>query len=111
MKKVDLITTSAMTASDGSVVASGATLKFDSEFMSTTTMIRVQPRLYRNRELFEMGYSEIKMPEETIPDSIIINIADEVFYELTPLMLYEEVANSLNNIMGNNMFQLNIIEE
>ena len=74
MAKVDLITISAITASDGSVIASGATMKFDSEFLAGSTNINIMPKLYRNRELFESGYTHIHISEEIIPYNFILII-------------------------------------
>lgn len=112
MAKVDLITLSAITASDGSIVATGATLKFDSEFFAASTVVRIKPKLYRNRELFETGYTSIQLIEEqTFPNIFEITFSAEEFYVLTPLTLYGEVGNWLNNYMGGNYFELKIIDE
>lgn len=111
MKIIDLITTSGLTASDGSIVASGATLKFDTEFMAASTMVRIQPRLYRNRELFDLGYEAIKMSEDVIPAAINLSFGLEDFYVLTPLKLYEEVGLSLNAFLGQDIFELSITEK
>ena len=111
MAKVDLLLLSGLTASDGSIVASGATLKFDTEFVAARTDVRITPKLYRNRELFESGYTSIWISEQTIPNSFVISFAVDDFYVLTPLKLYEEVGNWLNNYMGGDYFELKIIEE
>jgi len=110
MAKVDLITISAITASDGSIVASGATLKFDSEFFAASTNVRIKPRLYRDRELFEGGFSSIHIGDDVIPDNFEIPFPEEEFYGLTPLQLYEQVGTWLNNYMGGDYFELKIIE-
>ena len=57
MAKIDLMLTSGLTATDGSMIASGATLKFNSEFYAGTTDINIKLKLYRNRELFESCYT------------------------------------------------------
>lgn len=111
MAKVDLLLLSGLTASDGSIVASGATLKFDSEFRAGSTAIQVQPKLYRNRELFESGYTNTVMPETLIPYNFILTLSEEEYYVLTPLDLYEKVGEWLNAFMGGNYFQLEIINE
>lgn len=111
MAKIDLITISELTASDGSVIASGATLKFDSEFQAANTKIIVRPKLYRNRELFESGYTNIEISNEIIPYDFILEIPVEEFYVLTPLDLYERVGEHLNAMMGDVIFELKIIEE
>jgi hypothetical protein len=110
MAKVDLITISGLTASDGSIVASGATLKMDAEFQAGSTAVRVTPRLYRNRELFESGYTEIRMSEDILPNDFEITFSEEEFYGLTPLQLYTEVGEWLNTFLGDNYFKLEIIE-
>jgi len=110
MAKVDLLLVSGLTASDGSIVASGATLKFDSEFVASVTDVRVTPKLYRDRELFESGYTHIWMSEDIIPNSFVLELTDEEFYTLTPLILYEKVGEWLNTFLGNTYFELEIIE-
>ena len=111
MAKVDLLLISGLTARDGSIVASGATLKFDSEFVASTTDVRITPKLYRNRELFESGYTHIWMSEQVIPNSFVLSFSEEEFYSLTPLQLYQEVGNWLNNYMGGTYFELQVIDE
>jgi len=111
MAKVDLLLISGLTASDGSVVASGATLKFDTEFVASSTDVRITPKLYRNRELFESGYTNIWISEQTIPNSLVLSFAEEDFYSLTPLQLYTEVGEWLNNFLGAEYFELKIIDE
>jgi len=111
MAKIDLMTISGLTASDGSIVASGATLKMDAEFQAGSTVVRVTPRLYRNRELFESGYTQIWMSEDILPNDFEINFSEEEFYSLTPLQLYQEVGNWLNNFIGGVYFELKIIDE
>ena len=78
--KINIITLTGLTASDGSVIASGATMKFDSEFLAASTNIKITPRLYRNKELFETGYDSIQIPEELIPYDFILQVSDEEFY-------------------------------
>lgn len=110
MGKVDLMLISGLTASDGSLVASGATLKFDSEFLAGSTNIRVMPKLYRNRELFESGYTCIDMSENVIPFDFIMGLPEEEYYLLTPFQLYQHVGMYLNSVLGGNYFELKIIE-
>ena len=106
MAKVDLLLVSGLTASDGSIVESGATLKFDSEFVASVTDVRITPKLYRNRELFESGYTHIWVSEETLPNSFVLEFPEEEFYVLTPLLLYEAVGDWLNNFLGGTYFEL-----
>ena len=106
MAKVDLLLVSGLTASDGSIVESGATLKFDSEFVASVTDVRITPKLYRNRELFESGYTHIWISEQVIPNSFMLEFPEEEFYILTPLLLYEAVGDWLNNFLGGTYFEL-----
>lgn len=110
MARVDLLLVTGLTAGDGSIVSNGATLKFDSEFQAGTTMIKVFPKLYRNRELFESGYTHVLMSENVIPPELEMILSEDDYYVLTPLKLYEEVANWLNNFLGGTYFELVIIE-
>lgn len=109
MAKVDLLLVSGLTASDGSMVATGATLKFDSEFVASSTQVRIIPKLYRNRELFESGFTYTWMSEEVIPNSFVLDFPEEEFYVLTPLILYEEVGEWLNTFLGGTYFELEMI--
>jgi len=111
MAKVDLMTVSGLTATDGSIVTSGATLKFNSEFFAASTNVKITPKLYRNRELFETGFSEIKISESIIPIDFMLEFAEEDFYVMTPLVLYQEVGKYLNNMLGADYFELKIIED
>ena len=106
MAKIDLLLITGLTASDGSIVESGATLKFDSEFVASVTDVRITPKLYRNRELFESGFTHIWISEQVIPNSFILEFPEEEFYVLTPLILYEEVGDWLNTFLGGTYFEL-----
>ena len=110
MAKIDIITLSGITASDGSVIASGATVKFDSEFYAASTDIRIMLKVYRNRELFELGYGGVQIPEETLPYDFILTIPKEEFYVITPTILYQKVCDYLNTLIPD-MFEVNIITE
>lgn len=110
MAKVDLILVTGITANDGSIVASGATLKFDSEFSAASTRIIVRPKLYRNRELFESGFTNISVSEEILPFDFFLELSEEEYYQLTPLDLYGKVGEWLNNYLGGTYFKLKIIE-
>ena len=109
MAKIDLLLITGLTASDGSIVESGATLKFDSEFVASVTDVRITPKLYRNRELFENGLTHTWMSEQVIPNSFVLEFTEEEFYTITPLILYEKVGEWLNTFMGGTYFELEII--
>lgn len=108
MAKIDIITLSGITASDGSILASGATVKFDSEFHAASTDIRIMLQIYRNRELFEAGYNNTEIPQQTLPYDFILTIPEEEYYILTPATLYQEVCNYLNTLIPD-MFEVKII--
>lgn len=107
MAKIDLITLTGFTAVDGSIIASGATIKFSSEFNIRSTDIMVRPKVYRNRELFDLGYENVETNE--ILNEFVLNVPEEEFYVLTPALLYEKVRDYLNDWYGAYMFEINII--
>ena len=110
--KIDLITTSGLTASDGSIIASGATIKFSTFFEIGTTNVRVYPRIYRNRELFEEGYKNVEIDNNILPDDVYItSLSVDDYYTLTPYKLYEIVRDWLNNFYGTEIIELKIIDE
>ena len=110
MAKIDLITLSALTASDGSVISSGATIKFATNFELGNTNVRVFPQIWRNRELFDTGFTSIQVTNETLPDDIlIVGLTDEEFYNLTPSAIYGIVRDWLNNYYGEDIIEIRII--
>ena len=104
MAKIDIITLSAFTASDGSLLASGATVKFSSEFMIGNTDIIVRPKAWRNRELFEDGFDSVGTKE--IPQELYLQVPEEEYYTLTPTLLYEYVKDELNAELGADVFEV-----
>lgn len=107
MAKIDLITLSGLTATDGSIIASGATVKFNSEFSARSNNVLIRPKVYRSRELFEAGYANVLTDE--IPDNFQLVLTEEDLYTLTPAVLYEKVRDYLNNLLGEDMFEINVI--
>jgi hypothetical protein len=107
MAKIDIITLTGFTATDGSIIASGATIKFNSEFSARSTAIMVRPKVYRSRELFDMGYDEVHTNE--ILHEFILQLPEEEFYVLTPAALYGKVCDYLNNWIGSTLFEVKII--
>lgn len=107
MAKIDIITLTGFTAIDGSLVASGATVKFETMFHVGTTQIGIALKIYRNRELFEAGYQNIKVVE--LPDDFTFSVSEEEFYVITPQILYGKVCDYLNNLIGEGTFEINII--
>ena len=107
MAKIDIITLTGFTAIDGSVVASGATVKFETIFQAGTTDVEIRLRTYRNRELFEMGFQPIKTIE--LPNDFKLLVPEAEYYTLTPQVIYEKVRDYLNNLFGANVFEINII--
>ena len=107
MAKIDIITLTGLTASDGSIIASGATVKFSSEFQIGTTRIIIRPKVFRTRELFEAGYTPINC--DLIPNDIQMVLPEEEYYVLTPAVLYEIVKDELNVRAGEIIFEVVII--
>lgn len=107
MAKIDLITLTGFTATDGSIIASGATIKFNSEFNAKSTDIMIRIKVYRNRELFELGFDEVHTNE--ILKEFTLRLVEEEFYVLTPQLLYGKVKNYLNNWYGAEVFDVKII--
>jgi len=108
MAKIDLMLTSGLTATDGSFIASGATLKFNSEFYAGITEITIKLRLYRNRVLFESGYTNTECIE--FPHDLVLDIPEEEYYVITPLQVYEKVGEAMNEYLGGEYFELIILE-
>jgi len=106
MAKIDIITLTGFTATDGSVIASGATVKFSSEFIVGNTVIKIKPVVFRNRELFELGYRNVQTDE--ILQEFYLNLSEEEYYVLTPSILYQHVCDYLNNWIGDNLFEVQI---
>jgi hypothetical protein len=104
MAKIDIITLSGFTAGDGSVLASGATVKFSSEFQIGNTQIIIRPQAWRNRQLFEDGFDSV--PTKELPNELILEIPEEEYYTLTPAALYEYVKDELNAELGDTLFEV-----
>jgi len=107
MAKIDIITLTGFTAVDGSIIASGATVKFNSEFNARSTDIMIRPKVYRNRELFDLGYDEVRTNE--ILSEFVLHVPEAEFYTLTPTLLYQEVCDYLNTWFGADVFEVKII--
>lgn len=108
MAKIDIISLTGLTSVDGSIIASGATIKFETIFESGSNVVKFLLKIYRNRELFESGYSDIKTKE--LPNNFNIEIPDDVYYQITPLQIYETVKDFLNQLMGGVFFEIKIID-
>ncbi len=107
MAKIDLITLTGLTATDGSLIASGATVKFETLFFIGTTTIEIRPRVFRTRELFEGGFDYVKTIE--LPTDFRLNVPEAEYYAITPEKVYEKVRDYLNNLFGDEAFKINII--
>ena len=107
MAKIDILTLTGFTATDGSIIASGATIKFTSEFQVANTNIIIRPKVYRNRELFDLGYSNVETDD--ILYEFILTLPEEEYYVLTPTILYQKVCDYLNAWVGADLFEVNII--
>ena len=106
MIKIDIISLTGLTAVDGSVVASGATMRFESVFYNGSNLINIRLKVYRSRELFEAGYENVRVIE--LPHDFDLNIPDEEYYVLTPQILYEKVMEKLNELLGGIYFEIKI---
>jgi hypothetical protein len=107
MAKIDIVSLTGLTAVDGSLVASGATIKFETLFFIGNTTIEIRPRVFRSRELFEQGFESVKVIE--LPNDFRLSIPEAEYYTITPQILYEKVRDYLNNLLGANVFKINII--
>lgn len=107
MAKIDLITLTGLTATDGSLIASGAIVKFETLFFIGTTTIEIRPRVFRTRELFESGFDYVKTIE--LPTDFKLNVPEEEYYTITPEKVYEKVRDYLNDLFGADVFEINII--
>ena len=101
MNTLELITTSGLTASDGSIITSGATIKFQVVFNIGTIKIKIYPKIYRSVKLFYEGYKNVPINKEILPDDITIDsLTVDEYYNLTTQILYEIVKDWLNNYYG-----------
>ena len=107
MAKIDIITLSAFTATDGSIIASGATVKFSTEFIAGNTIIKIKPIMYRNRELFDAGYKNV--PTDELIQEFYLDLPEEEYYVLTPQIMYNHVCDYLNTWIGVDVFEVKII--
>ena len=100
MAKIKLITVTGLTAGDGSYVASGATVKFQTNMMINGDVF-IYPRLYRSDEAFESGYTSINMKEEDFPYEVLLIVLDnDGLYNFSISQLYTKAKNTLNTVMG-----------
>lgn len=107
MAKIDLISLTGFTAVDGSLIASGATVKFDSEFQARSNNVIIRPKIFRSRELFEADYEHVWAIE--IPREFIVVLTEQDLYTLTPAVLYKKVRDYLNTLLGGDFFEINIV--
>lgn len=107
MARIDIITLTGLTAVDGSIVASGATVKFEAIFFIGSNIVEIRPRVFRNREIFEQGFEYVKTKE--LMTDFRLNVPDEEYYTITPQILYTKVKDTLNAYLNANVFEINII--
>ena len=106
---IDIVLISGITASDGSIVDSGAIVKFSTEFPINSTNVLIRTEMYRSREIFEFGYRSIE--SNVIPSRFSISIPDEEFFTITPLVLFNKVKDYLNNHAGGDFFEIVVLGE
>jgi hypothetical protein len=94
MTNIDIITLTGLTAVDGSILDTGAIIKFETEFPIGFAGFHARIKAYRNRAIFEAGYDGIYL--HGIKDELIEDMGVE-FFNLTPTLLYTKVAEYINN--------------
>lgn len=100
MAQIKLITVTGLTASDGSYIASGATIKFQTNIEIDGT-VRIYPKIYRDDIAYVSGYTSIYMRPDDFPDDVILIILDDNgLYNFTSQQLYTKAKNTLNTILG-----------
>jgi len=105
MGKIDLQSLLDVESGDGSIISSGAIVKFDSQFHIGSLEIITIPKMYRSRELFESGYTDVHCL--ALPPSINIEISSEdEFNQLTVLGLNERLRDYLNAIFEGLYFEV-----
>jgi hypothetical protein len=107
MAKIDLITLKELTAVDGSIILTGATIKFSSEFLVKSNHILIRPKIYRSRSLFDQGYDEVV--SDDILKEFTLKLPEEEFYSLTPMILYEKVMTYINTWFDDEFLKINIV--
>lgn len=102
MASISLRTITGMTASDGSEILSGATIKFQT-ILHPDGMVEINPRIYRSEEAFASGYSFILMRDEEFPSNLnIANLNPDSMYSVTMTQLYNAARNNINGFLGGN---------
>lgn len=100
MAKISLRTITGMTASDGSEILSGATVKFDT-ILHPNGIVEILPRIYRSETAFASGYTFILMRDEDFPSTLVIaNLNPDLMYTVTMTQLYNAARNYLNDFLG-----------
>ena len=107
MGTIDIISLTGLTAIDGSLVSSGATIKFETLFLVGVNDVEIRLKIYRSRELFENGFQTIQVYE--LPNDFRMSIPDEEYYTITPFRIYQLVNQHLNMMLGGEFFELKII--
>lgn len=91
--KIDIVTLTGLTATDGSIIDAGAVIKFETIFPIGIAGFIARIKVYRNREIFEAGYDGISLYK--IEDEITQILGAE-FFDLTPTVLNQRVAEHIN---------------
>lgn len=106
MIKIDIVSLTGLTAVDGSVVAEGAIVRFETTFFNGVSEAKIKIQVFRNRELFESGYENVRVLE--LPYEFNLKIPDDIYYTMTPEILYGLIKDELNNIIGGECFEVSI---
>ena len=107
MVLIDIVSKIELTTQDGGVVLSGATIKFSTLFHSGSNRIEITLAVYRSRKIMELGFSPVNVRGLTSMFSLIV--PDSEFQQITPYRIHEMVRDRLNEIVGENAFEILII--
>ena len=90
---MDIFTVTGLTLTDGSILDSGAILKFSTEFPIGVDGYRFEIQPYRSREIFEAGYKPVEIMDFMTTGEIFVpNMSD-----INMIGLYHTVNNFINS--------------
>ena len=104
MVLIDIVSKIELTTQDGGVVLSGTTIKFSSLFHSGSNRIEITLAVYRSRKIMELGFSPVNVRGLTSMFSLIV--PDSEFQQITQYRIHEMVRDRLNEIVGENAFEI-----
>jgi hypothetical protein len=95
-----------LTAKDGSVIASGSIVKFDTNFPRTGDFIRFYIGIYRDSEAFDSGKSPVLCTEIDQYQEINLPLSQEEYNALTPITIHEKLKAYLEGIIGQGVIEI-----